>query len=105
MARFTEVNGEKVNHFVILDATTGQIDRTWDVQVQRRNGDAAQVRNPAGAGRLLYIGGNFTHVKGNTSSSYAYARGAAPHQALQRCGGLELAPELQRHGQQLRCFR
>ena len=38
------MNGEKVNHFVILDATTGQIDRTWDVQVQRRNGAAAQVK-------------------------------------------------------------
>lgn len=74
---FTEVNGEKVNHFVILDATTGQIDRTWDVQVQRRNGDAAQVKTLLVQDGYLYIGGNFTHVKGNTSKAYAYSRGAA----------------------------
>lgn len=74
---FTEVNGEKVNHFVILDATTGQIDRTWDLQIQRRNGDAVQVKTLLVQDGYLYIGGNFTHVKGNTSSAYAYARGAA----------------------------
>jgi len=74
---FTEVNGEKVNHFVILDATTGQIDRTWDLQVQRRNGDAVQVKTLLVQDGYLYIGGNFTHVKGNTSKAYAYSRGAA----------------------------
>lgn len=74
---FTEVNGEKVNHFVILDATTGQIDRTWDLQIQRRNGDAAQVKTLLVQDGYLYIGGNFTHVKGNTSKAYAYSRGAA----------------------------
>ena len=74
---FTEVNGEKVDHFVILDATTGQIDRTWDVQVQRRNGAAAQVKTLLVQDGYLYIGGNFTHVKGNTSKAYAYSRGAA----------------------------
>ena len=74
---FTEVNGEKVNHFVILDATTGQIDRTWDVQVQRRNGAATQVKTLLVQDGYLYIGGNFTHVKGNTSKAHAYSRGAA----------------------------
>ena len=74
---FTEVNGEKVNHFVILDATTGQIDRTWDLQIQRRNGDAAQVKTLLVQDGYLYIGGNFTHVKGNTSKAHAYSRGAA----------------------------
>ena len=74
---FTEVNGEKVNHFVILDATTGQIDRTWDLQIQRRNGDAVQVKTLLVQDGYLYIGGNFTHVKGNTSKAYAYSRGAA----------------------------
>ena len=75
---FTEVNGQKVNQFVVLDATTGQIDSAWNFEVQRRSASApAQVKTLQVQGDYLYIGGNFTHVKGKGSESHSYSRGAA----------------------------
>lgn len=75
---FTQVNGQAANHFVILNATTGEIDKTWDIQIERRSaGAVAQVKTLQVQDGYLYIGGNFTHVKGNTSKSLAYARGGA----------------------------
>ena len=74
---FTQVNGQPANHFVILNATTGEIDKTWDIQIERRSSAAAQVKTLQVQDGYLYIGGNFTHVKGNTSKNPAYARGGA----------------------------
>ncbi|MDO5750325.1 MAG: fibrinogen-like YCDxxxxGGGW domain-containing protein [Rothia sp. (in: high G+C Gram-positive bacteria)] len=75
---FTRVNGVAVNHFAILDATSGSIDKSWDIQLERRGTTApVQVKSMQVQGDYLYIAGNFTHVKGHTSPNAAYSRGAA----------------------------
>ena len=75
---FTRVNGVAVNHFAILDATSGSIDKTWDIQLERRGTTApVQVKSMQVQGDYLYLAGNFTHVKGHTSPNAAYSRGAA----------------------------
>lgn len=73
---FTKVNGQDANHFVILNATTGEIDKTWDIQIERRSTSPAQVKTLQLQNGYLYIGGNFTHVKGNTAKNLVYSRGA-----------------------------
>ncbi len=75
---FTQVNGEDVTGFVVLDPVTGEIDRTFDWKVENRlASDVARVRTIQEANGYLYIGGAFTHVKGNTSSAFEYSRNAA----------------------------
>ncbi len=75
---FTEVNGEHVNNFVVLDPTTGAIDKTWSWDIANRTtGGVTQVKAMTVQGDYLYIAGNFTHVKGNTSDVYTFSRNAA----------------------------
>ncbi|GAA1746365.1 hypothetical protein GCM10009794_09530 [Rothia terrae] len=75
---FTEVNGEHVNNFVVLDPTTGAIDKTWNWDIANRTtGGVTQVKAMTVQGDYLYIAGNFTHVKGNTSDVYTFSRNAA----------------------------
>ncbi|MFW0110113.1 fibrinogen-like YCDxxxxGGGW domain-containing protein [Rothia sp. P13129] len=75
---FTEVNGEKVDGFVILNPVTGKIDRTYDWHIQNRlSSGVTTVKTIHAKNGYLYIGGIFTHVKGSGSSAYAYSRSAA----------------------------
>ncbi|MFJ3031531.1 fibrinogen-like YCDxxxxGGGW domain-containing protein [Rothia terrae] len=75
---FTQVNGQDVSGFVVLDPVTGEIDRTYDWVVQNRlASDITRVKTIQEANGFLYIGGSFTHVKGNTSQAFEYSRNAA----------------------------
>ncbi len=75
---FSKVNNEDVAGFVILDPVTGQIDRSLDVLVQNRTARGSTfVRSLQVQNGYLYLAGSFTHVKGNTSDSFAYSRNAA----------------------------
>ncbi|MDO4898063.1 MAG: fibrinogen-like YCDxxxxGGGW domain-containing protein [Rothia sp. (in: high G+C Gram-positive bacteria)] len=75
---FTEVNGQPANGFVILNPETGETDTSlgWDVN-NRITGGVPVVKTIQVQGNYVYIGGAFTHVKGSTSSYYAYSRNAA----------------------------
>lgn len=75
---FTQVNGTKVNGFVVLDPVTGAIDKSWDWDIANRGASGVtQVKTMEVKGNYLYIGGTFTHVKGNTSKVYTFSRNAA----------------------------
>jgi len=75
---FTRVNGENHNGFVLLDPKTGQVAEQWDIHVQSRISSLpVQVKTLHVRDGYLYLGGSFTHVKGNTSATYAYSRNLA----------------------------
>lgn len=75
---FTEVNGEPAAGFVVLDPATGQIDHTFDWKVENRlTSGTSVVKTIQEKNGYLYIGGSFTHVKGATSTNFAYARNAS----------------------------
>ena len=75
---FTRVNGENHNGFVLLDPKTGQVAKQWDIHVQSRISSLpVQVKTLHVRDGYLYLGGSFTHVKGNTSATYAYSRNLA----------------------------
>lgn len=75
---FTKVNGENHNGFVLLDPKTGQVAEQWDIHVQSRISSLpVQVKTLHVRDGYLYLGGSFTHVKGNTSATYAYSRNLA----------------------------
>jgi len=75
---FTRVNGENHNGFVWLDPKTGQVAKQWDIHVQSRISSLpVQVKTLHVRDGYLYLGGSFTHVKGNTSATYAYSRNLA----------------------------
>ncbi|MEX3611250.1 fibrinogen-like YCDxxxxGGGW domain-containing protein [Rothia sp. LK2588] len=75
---FSTVNGEPAAGFVVLDPVTGEIDRTFDWKIENRLvSGTPQVKSIQEINGYLYIGGAFTHVKGNTSATYTYARSAA----------------------------
>ena len=72
---FTEVNGQPVSNLVILDPATGAVDTTWDWRLENRNtGGVVTVSTLDVQGNYLYVGGTFTHAKGNTSSVAAYSK-------------------------------
>lgn len=75
---FTRVNGQPSNGFVILDPVTGATDTSlgWDV-VNRNASGVSFVKSIDVQGNYVYIGGNFTHVKGATSDTYAYSKNIA----------------------------
>lgn len=75
---FTRVNGQPSNGFVILDPVTGATDTSlgWDV-VNRNASGTSFVKAIDVQGNYVYIGGNFTHVKGTTSDTYAYSKNIA----------------------------
>ncbi|WP_237224141.1 fibrinogen-like YCDxxxxGGGW domain-containing protein [Rothia nasisuis] len=75
---FTEVNGQPSKGFVILDPVTGATDTSlgWDV-VNRGASGVSFVKSITVHGGHVYIGGNFTHVKGSTSNVYAYSKNVA----------------------------
>lgn len=75
---FTRVNSENHNGFVLLDPKTGQVAKQWDIHVQSRISSLpVQVKTLHVRDGYLYLGGSFTHVKGNTSATYAYSRNLA----------------------------
>ncbi|MDY6050940.1 MAG: fibrinogen-like YCDxxxxGGGW domain-containing protein, partial [Rothia sp. (in: high G+C Gram-positive bacteria)] len=75
---FTQVNGQPAKGFVILDPVTGATDTSlgWDV-VNRNASGVSFVKSITVHGNYVYIGGNFTHVKGSTSDVYAYSKNIA----------------------------
>lgn len=75
---FTKVNGEDVSGFVVLDPVTGAIDKTYKWSTENRLAtETTRVKTIQEINGYLYIGGAFTHVTGNTSTSPVYARNAA----------------------------
>ena len=75
---FDQVNGEYYNGFVILDPQTGQVAKDWDIRVVSRIASVpVQIKTLHVRDGYLYIGGSFTHLKGQTSPTYAYARNLA----------------------------
>ena len=75
---FNQVNGEYYNGFVILDPQTGQVAKDWDIRpVSRIASVPVQIKTLHVRDGYLYIGGSFTHLKGQTSPTYAYARNLA----------------------------
>ena len=72
------MNGEYYNGFVILDPQTGQVAKDWDIRpVSRIASVPVQIKTLHVRDGYLYIGGSFTHLKGQTSPTYAYARNLA----------------------------
>lgn len=75
---FTQVNGQDVPGFVILDPVTGQIDKTYQWALENRvSGLSVHVKTIQEANGYLYIGGSFTHINDGIRRSAAYARNAA----------------------------
>ncbi|MFI7579587.1 fibrinogen-like YCDxxxxGGGW domain-containing protein [Kocuria kalidii] len=76
--RFTKVNGVPVTGFVVLDATTGQVDTAWNVTVENllTNG-VLQIRSMDVQGDWLYLGGAFTHLSGGGATGKIYSRSGA----------------------------
>ena len=75
---FTKVNDENYNGFVLLDPQTGQVAKQWDIRAQSRIASLpVQIKTLHVRDGYLYIGGSFTHLKGNTSATYAYSRNLA----------------------------
>ena len=75
---FTEVNGEKVPGFAVLDPATGQLDRELNLQVENNvSGSALAVKTLQAQGDYLYLGGTFTHLKSSGTPNKVYSRNAA----------------------------
>ena len=67
---FTKVNGRDIQGFVVVDASTGAIDDSWTVRVEKRGGGLAQGRALKVVNDKLYIAGSFSHARdGSTSVS------------------------------------
>ena len=73
---FTKVNGETHVGTVLIDAATGQIDPSWDLQIRNGNASVVTVKAAKVVGEHIYLAGAFTHLTGNGSSS-VYARNGA----------------------------
>ena len=73
---FTKVNGETHVGTVLIDAATGQIDSSWDLQIRNGNASVVTVKAAKVVGEHIYLAGAFTHLTGNGSSS-VYARNGA----------------------------
>ena len=75
---FTEVNGEKVPGFAVLDPATGQLDRELNLQVENNvSGSALSVKTLQAQVDYLYLGGTFTHLKSSGTPNKVYSRNAA----------------------------
>ena len=73
---FTKVNGATHVGTVLIDAATGQIDPSWDLQIRNGNASVVTVKAAKVVGEHIYLAGAFTHLTGNGSSS-VYARNGA----------------------------
>ena len=73
---FTKVNGETHVGTVLIDAATGQIDPSWDLQIRNGNASVVTVKAAKVVGEHIYLAGAFTHLTGKGSSS-VYARNGA----------------------------
>ena len=73
---FTKINGETHVGTVLIDAATGQIDPSWDLQIRNGNASVVTVKAAKVVGEHIYLAGAFTHLTGNGSSS-VYARNGA----------------------------
>ena len=74
---FTQVNGETHVGTVLIDPATGQIDPSWTLQARTgTNGGRVSVKSIKIINDHIYLGGIFTHFKGN-GASWTYARNGA----------------------------
>ena len=74
---FTKVNGETHVGTVLIDPATGQIDPSWTLQARTgTNGGRVSVKSIKIVNDHIYLGGIFTHFKGN-GSSWTYTRNGA----------------------------
>ena len=76
---FSTVNGVAENGLVVLDPTTGAIDKTFTgrlINGLSSSGGQAVVRSLDVQGSWLYVGGSFTHATGGTSTAQIYSRSA-----------------------------
>ncbi|WP_346846192.1 fibrinogen-like YCDxxxxGGGW domain-containing protein [uncultured Rothia sp.] len=73
---FTQVNGQPVSNFVVLDPATGAIeDLGWKIENRGASG-IAQVKSLHVQGNYLYVGGHFTHSTSTKNKSTVYAKHA-----------------------------
>lgn len=75
---FTDVNGQAVNGFTVLDPTTGDVSPTLSLQIENRisNGPDPYVRTMKVHDNWLYLGGQFTHTKASGDTVFEWARNA-----------------------------
>ncbi|WP_328994658.1 fibrinogen-like YCDxxxxGGGW domain-containing protein [Kribbella sp. NBC_01245] len=74
---FTTVNGQPHAALVALDPATGQNSTIFGASIENRlSSGSPVVRSLRVHGGWLYLGGYFTHLKGNTQASFSYARHA-----------------------------
>ena len=70
---FTNVNGAARTGLVVLNLSTGELDPTWDSNVENRvsGGDPITVRGLDTSGTHLYAAGSFSHFVRGTSAVFA----------------------------------
>ncbi len=75
---FTQVNGQDIPGFTTLDPATGQIGSNLSLEIENRisGGSPVYVRSMKVHGDWLYLGGAFTHTRGNGDSFFRWARNA-----------------------------
>lgn len=79
---FTRANGSPATAIVALDPVTGATDPTFALTVENRvTGGTLRIWDLDRLGDQLYLGGNFTHLKGGARSSYSFMRNVARVQA------------------------
>jgi chitodextrinase len=72
---FTSANGSPATAVVALDPDTGATDRGFQLTMENRlTGGVLRVWALERLGGDLYLGGEFTHLKGGTSSAFSYMR-------------------------------
>lgn len=74
---FNQVNGQLNPGFVVLNPTTGATDAGYSTQlINKVSGGVPIVRALDVQGNWLYIGGDFTHMTGGSTTSQVYTRDA-----------------------------
>lgn len=74
---FTQVNGEDYPGLVILDATTGEIDRSFNFGLEQRiSGLTVSVRSVQVHGDYIYVAGKFTHLMDTNTGRETYTKNA-----------------------------
>ncbi len=75
---FTQANGEARGGFTVLNPTTGANDETYQTMVYNHlSGGVVNVRGLDVQGNWLYLGGDFTHLSADPTSTQVYARSGA----------------------------
>jgi trimeric autotransporter adhesin len=75
---FAAANGAKATGLVALNPDTGATDTSFRVAIENRlTGGVVRVWALDRLGTNLYVGGDFTHLKGGPSTGFTYMRGLA----------------------------